>query len=176
MEVSLWRELGRFVETSSLLTPAHVGRGSEKTGSHAVRGDSILWLQDDGADPLLATAQAWMENLRHDLNEHLSLGLKRVEAHFALYPPGAGYDLHLDQHRGQVGRKITFLVYLNEDWRDEQGGELELHLESGNRRKISPLGGRLVLFRSELIPHQVHPAVRARKSLTGWFRDDDPPW
>ncbi|MCB0627245.1 MAG: 2OG-Fe(II) oxygenase, partial [Saprospiraceae bacterium] len=41
-------------------------------------------------------------------------------------------------------------------------------------REILPVGGRLVLFRSELLEHEVLPARRERYSLTGWLRNDDP--
>src|SRR3546814_5029992 len=32
--------------------------------------------------------------------------------------------------------------------------------------------GRLVVFRSDLIPHEVMPCSQPRWSLTGWFRSD----
>jgi len=34
---------------------------------------------------------------------------------------------------------------------------------------------RLVIFRSDLIPHEVLPCRQARWSLTGWLRSDEPP-
>lgn len=173
---ALWKAFSTALDKTPDLMPAQIGRTRNQHLAPTIRGDSIQWLEQnpDPESPSLA-AQHWLEELRHKLNRELFLGLRRFEAHWAVYPPGSGYDLHLDQHRGQSGRKITFIVYLNENWIKTDGGELELHLEH-RREKILPIGGRLVLFRSELIPHQVHPAVRTRKSLTGWFRDDDPPW
>jgi SM-20-related protein len=41
---------------------------------------------------------------------------------------------------------------------------------------ILPLGGRLVLFLSDLIEHEVLPARRERYSITGWFRRQTSPF
>lgn len=168
-----WMALGTSLETNHGLQSAHIGRGATKLKASAIRGDSIRWLEKNSGHPLQQIAWDHLESLRQSLNENLFLGLKWFEAHFALYPPGAGYDLHLDQHIGQSGRRITFILYLNENWTSSDGGALELHTEKGHEI-IAPLGGRLVLFRSEFFPHRVQPTARPRKSLTGWFRDDAP--
>ncbi|HEY5930165.1 MAG TPA: 2OG-Fe(II) oxygenase, partial [Burkholderiales bacterium] len=63
--------------------------------------------------------------------------------------------------------------YLNQDWRDADGGELRLYLEREPLTRhvdIRPDGGTLVLFLSEKFPHEVLPAKRERHSLTGWFK------
>lgn len=150
------------------LNKASIGRGSTKTVRKEIRGDFILWLDEH---PFLES----LEVIRQKLNEFFFLGLKRVEAHFAFYPPGTGYEKHIDNHRGLSHRKITFVLYLNENWQKSHGGELSLYNpEKDDERiaQIEPTLGTLILFRSDLFPHQVEKSTTNRQSLTGWFRDD----
>ncbi|UXY15906.1 2OG-Fe(II) oxygenase [Chitiniphilus purpureus] len=148
---------------------AGVGRADGHTVDAAIRGDSVLWL--DEGDPALQPVMARLEALRQTLNRELFLGLAHLECHFATYPPGARYQRHLDQHRGQDTRAITLVLYLNpDDWRAEHGGQLRLYTADERFEDVQPTGGTLVLFRSERFEHEVLPALRERRSLTGWFR------
>lgn len=150
------------------LQKASIGKGTTKQIQGDVRGDFILWLDDH---PFLNA----LEEIRQELNRFFFLGLKRVEAHFALYPPGAGYDKHIDNHRGANHRKITFVLYLNENWQKSDGGQLSIFNPEQEHEKIAevePTLGTLILFRSDLFPHQVEKSTADRMSLTGWFRDD----
>ena len=49
------------------------------------------------------------------------------------------------------------MLYLNSDWKKEDGRLLSLYLEGKVRVHISPLGGRIVLLRSNEMEHEVHP-------------------
>jgi SM-20-related protein len=110
------------------------------------------------------------EALRLELNQELMAGLVDFEGHFARYPAGAGYSRHVDQLSGSDVRVLSAVLYLNDEWSDEDGGQLRLHLGDGGSRDVTPLGGRLVVFRSEQFEHEVLPARRERLSFTGWFR------
>ncbi|MFZ6045875.1 2OG-Fe(II) oxygenase [Pseudomonas sp. CR3202] len=150
------------------LAPASVGRGDGQQILEGVRGDRIHWLergQSAASDAYLDL----MDELRQRLNRELFLGLEDFECHFALYPPGAFYQKHLDRFRDDDRRAVSVVAYLNTDWQPEQGGALRLHLERGEH-DVLPEGGSLVVFLSANLPHEVLPANRERLSLTGWFR------
>ncbi|MDH4607863.1 2OG-Fe(II) oxygenase [Pseudomonas sp. BN102] len=150
------------------LEPASVGRGEGQQIREGVRGDSIHWLERGQS----ATSDAYldlMDELRQRLNRELFLGLEDFECHFALYPPGAFYQKHLDRFRDDDRRAVSVVAYLNADWQPAQGGALRLYLEQGER-DVLPEGGSLVVFLSAELPHEVLPASRERLSLTGWFR------
>ena len=160
---------------SGAFTQAAVGHGSTKSVHTQIRGDSTLWLEDCKSPELQKGIADFLQELQQELNQSLFLGLKRFESHFALYPPGAGYQKHIDNHQGLSHRRITFVLYLNEDWQTTDGGELSLfdpQVPTQKIHSIKPHLGNLVLFRSELFPHQVEESFKTRKSLTGWFRDD----
>lgn len=153
------------------LAPARVGREGTRHHAPAVRGDRTRWL--DGDDPVDALALGALESLREALNRALFLGLRRVEAHFALFPPGAGYARHRDRFRDDDARVVSAVAYLNADWRDDDGGALRIHpADGGPPVDVAPLGARLALFRSDTIEHEVLPAHRERLSIAAWLRRD----
>ncbi|WP_255987977.1 2OG-Fe(II) oxygenase [Chitinolyticbacter albus] len=146
---------------------AGVGRADGHTVNAAIRGDDVLWLDDD--DPAAASVLARLGALQDELNRSLYLGLARLECHLAAYPAGTFYKRHLDQHRGEDTRVVTIVLYLNPDWREEHGGQLRIYTEEGPH-DVLPVGGTLVTFLSDRFEHEVLPATRERLSLTGWFR------
>ncbi|MFM6929060.1 MAG: 2OG-Fe(II) oxygenase [Bdellovibrio sp.] len=157
------------------LHKASIGHGSSKTLNHEIRGDFTLWLDEKSPSSVQQSFLAALDVLRQELNRFFFLGLKRVESHFALYPPKAGYDKHIDNHRGLNHRKITFVLYLNENWQKGDGGELTIYNPDNDSEvlaQVTPRLGTLILFRSELFPHQVEKSTAPRMSLTGWFRND----
>jgi SM-20-related protein len=110
-----------------------------------------------------------MDTLRIELNRRLLLGMESLEAHFACYPPGAGYARHRDRFADDDARVLSLACYLNPDWPDAAGGALRLHLPDGPR-DIAPRSGSVVLFLSGDVEHEVLPATRDRWSIAGWFR------
>lgn len=138
----------------------------------AIRSDRILWLGEQ--DAVWPWVQEKLTLLRHQLNAQLFLGLDHFEAHFAVYEPGQFYAKHVDRKASnppQAGsqRAVSFLLYLNSNWQPEDGGELVIH-QNGQEIRILPEGGRMVLFRSDTILHEVLAPKRRRYSLTAWLR------
>lgn len=154
---------------------ARIGRNASNTARSDIRGDSICWL--DPLDPLKAHLEfsTWADKLRHQLNERYYLGLRSEEFHFARYAQGQGYKKHFDQHQGSLRRKISLVLYLNPQWGPGDGGELCIFAPDNDQQEVQrtlPQPARLVVFRSDLIAHEVLPAQQIRWSLTGWFRTD----
>jgi SM-20-related protein len=138
-----------------------------------IRGDFIHWVDDTNPSATQQEYLQCMEELRSDLNQNFYLGLFDLEAHFAVYPPGAAYRKHLDQFQGDNKRQVSCILYLNNDWQAEDGGQLRLYLDETSEPQyvdIQPEGGKLVTFLSSRFWHEVLPATRERISLTGWFR------
>jgi len=164
----LWQQ-GRFRH-------AGVGRGESFEINKKIRTDHVLWLDNaslSGAQTMYFDA---IEKLRLAVNRNLYLGLMQFEAHFAVYPKGSFYKKHLDQFRGIGSRTLTAILYLNNDWREEHGGQLRIYTDPGNPDfyvDVLPQGGTLVVFLSARFLHEVLPSSRQRKSITGWFKKGD---
>jgi len=132
----------------------------------------VRWLDPPGATPSERRYFELMERLRQSLNRELTLGLFGLEAHLALYPPGARYRCHLDQFRDEGDRVLSTSLYLNPGWAAEDEGFLRLYLEGPESppfEDVLPVGGTLVCFLSAELHHEVLPSRRERLAATGWF-------
>lgn len=149
---------------------AHIGRGAAKQQVNSIRGDVINWL--DAADSTDQAYLAWMEELRLGLNAALYLGLFDYEAHYAIYGAGYGYSKHSDVLQGRKNRILTTVLYLNENWQSGDGGELQIFDAAGETviATVCPKLGTLVIFLSEVFPHEVLISNVTRRSIAGWFR------
>lgn len=162
--------------TEGLMHEATTGQStisSANTTNNKLRGDSVYWLDTNEPNPHLQTYLGATQAIQNALNQYLFLGLFELESHFAIYPIGSRYHKHVDQFLHDKSRKVSSVLYLNEAWHIDDGGELRMYLdkaESANFIDILPQAGRLVLFLSERFPHEVLPAKRERISITGWFR------
>jgi SM-20-related protein len=156
------------LRSEGVLREASVGHGADKALRQEIRGDSTLWLDDERAGEAARDFLAELDTLRGELNRELFLGLIEVEAHYACYPPGAFYRRHSDRFRDSDVRTVTVVSYLNDDWRESDGGALRLYLPYGEV-ELLPHGGDSVIFRSEL-EHEVLPATRQRLSIAAWMR------
>ncbi len=156
---------------------AAVGVGDSKQIRTEIRNDQVLWMEADALTPLQAAYWDRVERIRQELNRHCFLGLRSFESHFARYPIGSFYVRHLDQFHAVPHRVVTVILYLNDSWTPEDGGALRMYLpqEDGSElvEDVLPLGGRLVIFLSGEVPHEVLPTGKERISITGWLRDID---
>ena len=105
---------------------------------------------------------------------------------------GARYVRHLDtkahlnvgDHGGSASTRIvTAVLYLNPEWRQEHGGQLRVYLpavspvtgttppgSTGFHWDVAPKGGRLLVFRSDRVEHEVLPSFGVpRYAVTMWM-------
>lgn len=172
---ALCQEVQALHRTNAMIA-AGVGRGTGHVRDRSVRRDRIAWLQ--GITTPQMDLFRFLDLLRQALNERLFLGLRRFEAHYATYEPGDFYRKHVDSFTGRASRIVSLVLYLNEGWRPEHGGALQVFNRDSEHEicgTIMPEAGRMVLFMSEEIPHEVLTAQRARYSLACWFRQDEVP-
>jgi len=150
--------------------PASIGRGAERSREDSIRGDVVRWLSD--ANDVDEAYLRVMETLRAELNEQLFLGLFDYECHYAIYEAGARYQKHSDVLHGKDARLLSTVIYLNDSWAKDAGGELILYRGDDPKviASILPQPGSMVLFLSADFPHEVLPASKPRHSIAGWYR------
>ena len=146
-----------FARTQSF-SPAAIRKSREQNPT--IRSDETTWLD---ASPL----HDIFESLRRELNATAYLGLTRFDVQLARYDAGARYVRHRDAFPGTDNRRVTAIVYLNESWGPEAGGQLRLHVEPPV--DVEPLLGRLVLFLSDRVEHEVLPTHAERFAMTAWY-------
>lgn len=150
-------------EAEGQFVPAGVSRGHLQ--DTVVRNDSLRWVSAD--DVLLRGLFATFEALRLELNEGAWLGLHRFELQLAHYKPGGHYARHRDALQGVNNRRVTAIVYLNPIWTLADGGQLRLFCEPAV--DIEPRLGRLVVFMSEKVEHEVLSSAATRLAATAWY-------
>ncbi len=171
---NLYQDL-EMQHNQGIFKKAAIGRQHTLQVEDNIRGDWIFWLPKSPENLAQNLFSKKMTTLMNAMNSNFYIGLNNYESHYAYYPAGKGYDKHIDQHSTTAARKITFILYLNKQWSAENGGTLKVFSdqdESKLIKEIEPIWGRLVLFRSEIFPHEVSKCFAPRRSLTGWFRKD----
>ena len=154
---------------------AAIGNRTNELIIKSIRGDFILWMDESKMDETEAIFFNKVNDLVRYLNKTCFLGILNKEFHYALYPEGTFYKRHLDTFQNDDRRKLSFVFYLNDEtWKEENGGELMLYLQENNRevpKTVHPLPGRVVIFESQQIEHEVKPVLQSQRlSITGWLK------
>ncbi|MCO6161495.1 2OG-Fe(II) oxygenase [Flavobacterium sp. NRK F7] len=135
-----------------------------------IRGDFISWIDESQKNEAEAVFFDKIEHFTNYLNRTCFLGIQEREFHYALYPIGTFYKRHLDTFQNDDSRKLSIVCYLNEeDWNEDFGGELAIYKEK-ETINVFPLKGRMVVFESQILEHEVKPVRRERLSITGWLK------
>jgi len=154
---------------------AAIGNSQNEQIVKSIRGDKILWIDES---KMTETEEIFFSKINHFidyLNRTCYMGIEESEFHYAIYPEGTFYQRHVDAFKNDDRRTLSMVFYLNdEDWKDDFGGQLTLFLPYENNTEkeldILPLAGRLAIFDSKTIPHEVKKVNRPRYSITGWLK------
>ncbi|QED38393.1 2OG-Fe(II) oxygenase [Antarcticibacterium arcticum] len=153
---------------------AAIGNKLNETIAKTVRGDFILWINEKDAGDAERIFFSKINSLVDYLNKTCFLGILQKEFHYAVYPPGTFYKRHLDTFQNDDRRKLSLVCYLNdENWKPENGGELVIYKQENGvetSKSIYPLPGRVVIFESQILEHEVKPVNTTRLSITGWLK------
>lgn len=164
--------LGKFEEDQ--FKKSAIGNQANEQILDAVRGDFILWLDENSDNNAEKMYFDRINDFVCYLNRTCFLGIQDKEFHYALYPEGTFYKRHLDTFQNDSRRKLSMVCYLNEEhWQMDFGGELTIYkLENGVETEcnIIPQQGRMVIFESQVLEHEVKPVKQPRLSITGWLK------
>ena|SRR5690606_3598059 len=153
---------------------AAIGNRLNETIEKSVRGDFIFWLNENETNTAEKQFLHKINDMVSYLNKTCFIGILHKEFHYALYPKGTFYKRHLDTFQNDDRRKLSMVCYLNEEnWQPEYGGELVLYLNEKGReveKTIYPFPGRMVIFESQILEHEVKPVEQRRLSITGWLK------
>jgi SM-20-related protein len=143
--------------------------GHSREAHDAIRSDEIHWLERGDLNTAQIALWRKIDRLIKVFNRTLFLGLRDFEGHYAIYPKGGLYARHLDRFRDDGDRMVSFILYLNRDWKIQDGGKLRVFNEAGHT-DIDPRGGTMVCFLSGESEHEVLLNHTPRFSFSGWFK------
>lgn len=154
---------------------AAIGNSTNEKILQSIRGDKIRWIDEAHPNEVEEMFFAKVNDFVQYLNRTCYMGIEEKEFHYAIYPEGTFYQRHVDAFKNDDRRTLSMVFYLNdEDWKDEFGGQLALYLpqQDGTEETLNvlPVAGRLAIFDSKTIPHEVLPVKQPRYSITGWLK------
>ncbi|AIT10040.1 oxidoreductase [Candidatus Francisella endociliophora] len=165
--IKLREELTNFYQADYFRKSA-IGNRLNESLERTIRSDFICWIDET------KYAKSFFEKINEFIeyiNKTCFAGIVTKEFHYAMYPKGSFYKKHLDTFQNDDRRTISIVCYLNENWNDSFGGQLKLYLDNENLQ-IFPTNGKIVLFDSKKIEHEVLPVLieNQRLSITGWLK------
>lgn len=159
----------RQLQEDNGLKTAGIGNDRVKDANQQMRSDKICWLDKNNNNvfeqEFLELAEAFIGHL----NSTCFTSINSYEFHYAVYEEGNFYKRHIDQFRSDNQRKFSLINYLNEDWLEEDGGQLYLYQDE-TVQKIQPESKTAVFFKSDEMEHEVALCKRSRMSITGWLK------
>lgn len=159
----------RDLERQEQLKIAGIGDKRQLSINLEIRRDSILWLSHSTQNIVEVEFFRRIGDFMNYLNRTCYTNLLSCEFHYAIFEKNGFYTKHLDVFKNSSSRRFSFILYLNEDWKEMDGGELKLYFNE-EHILIKPELGRIVFFDSAIVPHEVLLNHHTRYSLTGWFK------
>ncbi len=119
-----------------------------------------------------------LENLTNI--DNLIIDNKIYGGGLVISPPGAHLQKHIDFNFNsdiQLYRAVNLILYLNKEWDDVDGGNLELYDDDNNKCTINPIKNTIFIFKSNNnTPHGFSKITsdKCRKSLNLWYYTKNP--
>lgn len=157
------------LQKDGLMTFAGIGNEKVMDTKQQMRGDKIYWMDKSHDNVFEQQFLNLIEEFIDRLNSTCYTGINGYEFHYAVYGQGSGYKRHKDQFKNDSNRKFSLINYLNNNWAEEDGGQLMVY-QNGTPQKIQPQSQTAVFFKSDEMEHEVITANRSRMSITGWLK------
>ena len=148
---------------------AGTGNLTGLTHDKLTRSDKIYWLDREHNNVHENSFFELMDSFVKYLNSSCYTGITGYEFHYTLYEKGSFYKRHLDQFRNNKSREYSMIMYLNDNWQQQDGGELCV-FHSDHLQTIAPRNGKCVFFKSSELEHEVLLTNQPRLSITGWLK------
>lgn len=157
------------LQKDELMTAAGIGNEAVKDTSQKMRGDTIYWMDKAHDNVFEQEFLLHAEKFIEYLNRTCYAGINAYEFHYAVYEKGRAYKRHRDQFQNDSNRKYSLITYLNENWLEQDGGQLQVY-QNETMQQISPHSQTAVFFKSDETEHEVTQTNRRRMSITGWLK------
>ena len=157
------------LQKDELMVAAGIGNNEVKDPTQKMRSDKIYWMDKSHTNIFEQEFLQRVEDFVGYLNRTCYTGINGYEFHYAVYEAGSFYKRHKDQFKNDSNRKFSLISYLNNNWTDDDGGQLVVY-QNDTIQKIQPQSQTTVFFKSDAMEHEVIRANRSRMSITGWLK------
>jgi len=168
LSAGLAENIGQL-QKDNMMNAAGIGNDEVKDAHQQMRSDKIYWMDKKHENAFENEFLTLAENFIDRLNETCYTGINSYEFHYAVYEEGSFYKRHKDRFANDSNRKYSLISYLNNDWLEEDGGQLLVY-QNEQAQKIQPHAQTAVFFQSDETEHEVVKANRSRMSVSGWLK------
>ncbi len=132
--------------------------------------------------PYTVKFKEWVRLLRAGINKHLPDGweVAEIEEQYLYYSEGGKFEPHRDTHcnplvdcrlgeDGQHPRLLTYLIYLNPDWKESDGGTFVIYEkwpEMVVQEVLKPELGKGIFFRADKVHHSAEWVNTFKRAIT----------
>eukprot|EP00640_Fibrocapsa_japonica_P002750 CAMPEP_0113937268 /NCGR_PEP_ID=MMETSP1339-20121228/3923_1 /TAXON_ID=94617 /ORGANISM="Fibrocapsa japonica" /LENGTH=246 /DNA_ID=CAMNT_0000939967 /DNA_START=157 /DNA_END=897 /DNA_ORIENTATION=- /assembly_acc=CAM_ASM_000762 len=168
---SLIKDIGQLMGTAEVSKSASMEYGSV-SWFELLPKQPFAHIESKGRNILYSIVSSLKDTIEHAVGIELDYDI--TELKYAFYPSGGHYRKHLDaMNVGELSREYSFIIYLNKGWQEKDGGCLRVydHLDSHGTRHmdIAPKSGTIVIFKSDVVPHEVLRTNSKRMAVIGWL-------
>ncbi|RYD83917.1 MAG: hypothetical protein EOP84_06945 [Verrucomicrobiaceae bacterium] len=128
--------LNHALEQESEFKRARVGLSNGAQVNSELRRDQTKWWDLNALSDVESQVLTFLSAIKEACNRELYLGLQSFEGHYAIYDRGAFYKTHLDRFRSDDARTLSIVLFLNDQWRENEGGELKF---TNSRKQLSKI-------------------------------------
>ncbi|MEO6406259.1 MAG: 2OG-Fe(II) oxygenase [Ferruginibacter sp.] len=164
----LYKHIHQLKE-DNLMINSGIGNDEHKDADQKMRSDKIYWMDKSHENKYEREFLQLAEDFISRLNNTCYTGINDYEFHYAVYEKGSFYRRHKDQFKTDNNRKYSFICYLNENWLEEDGGQLIVYHDN-HTQKIQPHASTAVFFKADEMEHEVMISQRQRMSISGWLK------
>jgi SM-20-related protein len=157
------------LQHDNLMVAAGVGNNDIKDSNQKMRSDTIYWMDKSHDNIFEQEFLHRVDDFVDRLNSTCYTSINSYEFHYAVYEEGSFYKRHKDQFKTDSDRKFSLINYLNNDWLEEDGGQLLVY-QNDSIQKIQPHSQKAVFFKSDEMEHEVARSNRRRMSISGWLK------
>jgi SM-20-related protein len=115
------------LQNDDRMVAAGIGNDIVSDAHQKIRGDKIYWMDKSHSNIFENEFLELVNDFVGHLNETCYTGINSYEFHYAVYEEGSFYKRHKDQFRNDSNRKYSLISYLNKNWKEEDGGQLQVY-------------------------------------------------
>ncbi|KAI8611645.1 hypothetical protein BC830DRAFT_1171710 [Chytriomyces sp. MP71] len=168
----------QLAESGEMIPAGMVRLEDDPFRDRKARDDVICWLHKDqhpATHPALDAVLDKLQLIQRDIASVIRLK-GQAEYQLAVYKGNGGhYERHrdafpIDDDADEEQRRVTVVVYLTDELETNVGGGLKIFRPLGHEQIVESAAGRVMIFLSGVVDHEVLPVFNMRAAVSAWIR------
>lgn len=118
------RENMEILNDSGKMIAAGIGNKLNFHKNDAIRKDKVNWISEQSINEHEEVYLNKIWRFIDYLDKTCFTSIRNFESHYSSYDKGSFYRKHIDQFKSEKGREYSIVLYLNQNWKNEDDGQL----------------------------------------------------